>query len=123
MKLEDETDRAIAKSIELGRRVAEDLLPFETDGSLAWAVESAKQMHERAFARTGRTDNGNPLTGAHVQIDATQHLDHPLIGVKPLAQPLHRNHLTLPRTRIPFLNFLIFTHRSALVTQHCLIRI
>ena len=63
-----------------------------TTSSSAGTIQSTQQVHEGTLAGSGRSDDSNPFAGPHLQIDASQHLERPLGGHKPLDQTVDRNH-------------------------------
>ena len=75
MELVDEADHAIAQraALRFGKGVQVATVDFDAAG--VGPVEAAEDLQQRRLARTRRADDGEALAGAHIEVQATQHLE------------------------------------------------
>ncbi len=84
MELEDETDGAVAETVEGRPLEGEDILPVEPYRPRGRPVESTEDMHEGGLAGSRGADHADPFPPFDAQIDPAQHLHAPIRGAETL---------------------------------------
>src|SRR5512139_4153126 len=73
MELVDEAERAVAQLAALGLGDREGVAPHQGDLPGSRRVETAQEVQQRTLARPRDADDGERLTGTHLEIDAPEH--------------------------------------------------
>src|ERR1700682_2468467 len=99
--LEDEADLSIANPGQLVVGQCRHVVAIEDVAAGRWLVEAADQVHQRAFARTGRSHDGDELALRDMERDSPEGGYLHFTGAVDLGYPLEGDHPPPPRMTPP----------------------